>query len=393
MKTHGASVALPVVFLSAWLSVIIDGLRARPTALPNTAPPADQLPLRPDMPCSGAVGSDVYKLPLSDQQEKRAMAVYRRSIVITAHDHCYHPDDFRDQEQAGITIRTIKLTTDGIYWQGARRYAIENRIEGWKSRGRLALQLLQEQIAASKGKVILVRNVADIHRVKRQGKLGVIASFEGGRPLEGRLENLREFYSVGLRDMQTFWAVPSPLKTPENTPTEFGLAVIEGMNRLGIVVDLSHHTAAAFSKAISAAKRPVIISHGAMNAVSRAGMRGGTDHLDDNTLRAIASNGGVLCLHFYQGYIRPAPGKVRSTVDDLVSHMEHVKKVVGIDHVALGVDFFPEKGQTPWVQGLEKMQEMPNVARAMVQHGFSDEEIEKVLGGNLMRVYGQVWKR
>jgi len=365
---------------------------AKPAPPPDIPTPADQLPWRPDMPCSSVVNPEVYKLPLSDAQEKHAMAVYKQSIVITAHDHCFHPDDFRDMEQGGITVRTIKLTTDGIYWQDAKRFPIANPVDGWEKRGRMALELLEEQIAASKGKVMLVRSVADILRAKRERKLGVIASFEGGRPLEGKLENLGKFYALGLRDMQTFWAVPSPLKTPENTPTEFGLKVIEEMNRLGLVVDLSHHSANAFSQAMGAAKRPVIISHCAVKAVSGADVRGGTDHLDDETIRQIASNGGVLCLHFYQGYIRPPSGRARSTVEDLVNHVDHIKKLVGMDHVALGVDFFPEKG-APWVQGLEKMQEMPNVAREMVRRGFSDDEIQKVLGQNLLRVYREVWKR
>ena len=371
-----------LAFLGAFLLVL--------SSWAQGSPPADQLPLKPDMPCSAVVEPSSLQVKLTPEQEKRAMAVYKRAIVMTAHDHCFHPDDFRDQEQGGITVRTIKLTTDGIYWEGAKRFEIFSPVAGWEERGRKAIRILKDVVAASKGKVLIVRRVEDILRAKRENKLGVIVSFEGGRPLAGRVENLQKFYDLGLREMQTFWAVPSPLKTPDKTYTDFGLQVIREMNRLGIVVDLSHHTEEAFSQALAATRHPVLISHCAVKAVSRA-ESGGTDHLEDETVRALARNGGVICLHFYHGYIRSQPGRSRSTVEELVDHMDYIKKLVGIGYVALGVDYFPERAG-PWVLGAEQMREMPNVAREMVRRGYTNEEIEKVLGRNLMRVYRQVWK-
>jgi membrane dipeptidase len=328
---------------------------------------------------------------LSEAQEKRARAVYQKSIVITAHDHCFHPDDFRDQERAGITVRTIKLTTDGIYWQDAARHNIGSEVDGWLKRARIAIEILRKNMAQAGGKAVVVRRVDDIRRAKQRGQQGVIISFEGGRPLEGRLENLKNFYEQGLRDMQLFWAVSSPLKTPDNRFSAFGLQVIRELNRLGIVADFSHLRAPAFDEAISATVDPIIVSHCAVKAVSGADVSGGTDHLNDNTIRAIAKNGGVICLHFYQGYIRPQRG-TRSSVEDLADHADYIRRLVGIDHVALGVDFFPERGG-PWIRGAEQMGGMINVARELVRRGYDDAEIEKVLGGNLMRIYERVWKR
>jgi membrane dipeptidase len=356
-----------------------------------SSPRADRLPLQPDMPCSAVVTPEPYTVPLSEAQEKRAQAVYKKSIVITAHDHCFHPDDFRDQERAGITVRTIKLTTDGIYWQDAARHDIGSEVEGWLERGRMAIEILTKNLAAAGGKTVVVRSIGDIRRAKQEGKQGVIISFEGGRPLEGRLENLKEFYERGLRDMQLFWAVPSPLKTRDNRFSDFGLQVIREMNRLGIVADLSHLRAPAFDQAISTTRDPIIVSHCAIQAVSGANASGGTDQLNDDTIRAIAKNGGVICLHFYQGYIRPRHG-TRSSVEDLAEHADHIRQLVGIDHVALGVDFFPEKTY-PWIRGSEEMSGMINVARELVRRGYTDAEIEKVLGGNLMRIYERVWKQ
>ena len=135
---------------------------------------------------------------------------------------------------------------------------------------------------------------------------------------------------------------------------------------------------------------PVVISHCAIAAVSGA-KPGGTDQLSDDTVRRMAKNGGAICMHFYEGYIRPRHGE-HATVVDLVDHMDYIKRLVGIDSVALGVDYFPERGWR-FVEGAEKMRDMPNVVREMVRRGYSDEEIEKVLGLNLMRVYRKVWKK
>jgi membrane dipeptidase len=343
------------------------------------------------MPCAAVVAPDTYKIELPAAQEKRAVDLYRRSIVITAHDHCLHADDFRDQEAGGITVRTIKLTTDGIYWQDAKRFNIKSEVAGWRERGRNAIKIIEDQVKASRGKISIVRTLEDIRRAKRENKLGVILSFEGGRPLEGKIENLETFYELGLRDLQTFWAVPSPLKTPGNTYTGFGLEVVAELNRLGMVLDISHHNTQAFAEVLEATKQPVIVSHCAAKAISGAENRGGTDHLDDDGIRAIARNGGVLCLHFYQGYIRPRHS-TRSSVRELVDHMDYIKKLVGIGHVALGTDFFPEKTE-PWVQGADNMRSLVNVVREMVRRGYTDAEIEQVLGGNLMRIYQRVWKQ
>ena len=293
-------------------------------------------------------------------------------------------------EAAGITVRTIKPTVDGIYITGAKRYRIDEAVDGWFERGSKALDILDSRIAESRGKVSVIRSVGDIERAKREHKLGIIYSLEGGRPLAGKLDNLEVFYKRGLREMQLFWAVPSPLKSPTQTLSDFGLAVLREMNRLGIVIDLSHMPDVTFQQAIDTTTAPIVISHCAVAAVSGVKSRG-TDQLSDDAVRQVAKNGGAICLHFYEGYIRPRHGE-HATVVDLVDHIDYIKRLVGIDSVALGSDYFPEKGWR-FVEGVEKMRGVPNVVREMVHRGYSDEDIEKVLGRNLMRIYGKVWKK
>ena len=366
------------------------GLAAQPKGGPPP-PRADHLPIDSGIPCSVAVDQppNSFRVALSPEQEARAFAAYRRSIVITAHDHCFDPGDFRDMEAAGITVRTIKPTVDGVLFTGAKRYRIDEPVDGWFERGGKALDILDSRIAASRGKVRMIRTVADIEKVKRDGKSGVIYSFEGGRPLAGKIDNLEAFYKRGLRELQLYWAVPSPLKASNGMLSDFGLTVIREMNQLGIVIDLSHMSDATFSQAIETTTQPIVVSHCAVAAVSGA-KPGGTDQLSDDTVRRIAATGGAICLHFYEGYIRPRHGKY-PTVVDFVDHVDYIKRLVGIDYVALGVDYFPENGWR-FIEGGERMSGMPNVVREMVRRGYTDGEIDKVLGRNLMRVYGKVWK-
>jgi membrane dipeptidase len=363
----------------------------RPPGSSAPSPPsADVLPLEPELACSEAADRPAgeYSIVLSPEQELRARDLYCKAIVITAHDHCFHARDFDDMRRSGITIRTIKPVVDGIYWHGAKRYRIDSEIEGWQQRGTDALRILDRQIAARQGDTLRIRSVEDIYRAKRENKQGIIYSFEGGRPLGGRIENLKIFRDLGLRELQLFWAVPSPLKNRDNTLSDFGLQVIREMNRLGILIDLSHMESAAFEQAITATGRPVVISHGGVASVSGRPVRG-SDDLSDDTIRRLAQNKGVICVHFYEGYIRPHHGP-HATVEDLVDHIDYIRKLVGIDYVALGVDYFPERGWR-WAEGAERMEHMPNVVRVMVRKGYSDEEIRKVLGGNLIRVYKAAW--
>lgn len=357
---------------------------------------ADELPTIPDMPCAQASDQPVenYHVALSPEQERRAEKLYRKSIIITAHDHCFHPQDFRAQAEAGITVRTIKLTTDGVYWVGGKRYPIADHLSGWTQRGMKALDSVRKEAADSNGKLAIIRSVVDIKHAKREGKIGAILSFEGARPLDGKVQNVQLFYDAGLRDMQLFWAVPSPLKTDHGALSPFGLQVIREMDRLGIVIDLSHMAPQAFHQALATTKNPVVISHCGVLALASGTAdetkSNGTDQLSDADIRALAQNGGVICLHFFEGYIR-AHHAPHSTVEDLVDQMEYIRKLVGIDHVALGTDYFAE-GHLRWIEGAERMSGMINVVREMVRRGFSDTEIRSVLALNLMRVYGRVWK-
>jgi membrane dipeptidase len=316
---------------------------------------------------------------------------------MTAHDHCFPPGDFDDMESGGVTVRTIKLTEDPAFWWHRERYRIDSEVEGWEHRGKMAIEILEKEAQNSQGKVIIVRSVADIERAKREHKLGVIMSFEGARPLEGKLENVKMFYDLGLRDLEFFLPTASAVRSPDGTLSDFGLRVIKEMDRLGMVIDLSHMSGNAFAQALATTHNPIILSHCGIAAVSLGNSSStGTDQLGDDTIRAIAKNGGVICLHFYDVYIHPHHG-AHATVEDLVDHIDYIKRLVGIDYVGLGPDYFPEDVNSRFrvgarfIEGAENMRDMPNIAREMVRRGYTDPEIQKVLGLNLLRLYGKVW--
>jgi membrane dipeptidase len=413
----GSSLCLLTLFLTYKLWIRIDHPQGASQAAPLQEagktpetrsllpPPNDYNFVHPaSIPC-GDEGADLsYKVTLSPEQEKRAIEVYRKSFVTLAHTHCVEPWDFEEMHRAGITAVILKVDTDGVnILNGLRAY---NRAdEDWVPRATRSLRRIQEIALKPGSKIMLVHKVADLRRAKRDGKLGVILSFEGAKPLVGKLENVKYYYDLGLRELQLWWAVPNELKTPNGRQfSQFGAQVIQEMNRLGMVIDLSHISGQAFGRAIEVSKAPVIISHCSVAALFVPPKKrayedpqkdvpyGGTDQLNDATIRALAKNGGTICLHFVTpDYIKARHGTQKATVTDLVDHLVYIRDLVGIDYVSLGADYFPEQGWH-WVQGADRMSLLANVAREMVRRGLTDEEISKVLGGNLLRVFEQTWK-
>jgi membrane dipeptidase len=372
---------------------------------PLLPPPKDYNFVHPaSVPCGEDGPDPSYKVLLSAAQEKRALDIYHKSFVILAHVHCVEPWDFEEMSRAGISAVILKVDTDGVnLLNGTRSY---NRTdEDWVPRAEKSITRVKEMAAQLGAKIMIVRTIADLHRAKRDGKVGVIFSFEGAKPLVGKTENLKHYYDLGLRELQLWWAVPNELKTPEGRQiSSFGEDVIREMNRLGIVIDLSHMSGQAFGRAIELSKAPMIISHCSVEALFGSPKKrayddpqkdrpySGTDQLNDATIRAMAKNGGVICVHFVApDYIKPRHGTERATVVDLVDHIAYIRDLVGIDYASLGTDFFPEV-EWHWVEGANRISMLANVAREIVRRGFSDEEIGKVLGGNLVRVFEKNWK-
>ncbi|MBI2951434.1 membrane dipeptidase [bacterium] len=310
---------------------------------------------------------------------------HRRAVVAVVHDHRPIGPDLPLMLAGGVTAKVYQVTLDVDVDAGFQ--ASRNRADGWL---RLAAQGMEEalrDIEAHREQCLLARTARDILQAKEEGRVAVLLGAEGARWLEGTLDPLRLFHRLGLRELQLTWAFPNPL-VPDGRLSPFGKEVVAECGRLGVLVDVTHIPEQAFYDVIDAARRPVIVSHGSARSV--------TVDLDDDRIRALASTGGLLGVHFYTTYLGPAP-----TPEGVVRQIDHIARLVGIDHVALGVDFFPTYGAWYDLQvsqgtkdlrwAVMDMSEMPEITRCLVAHGYSEEDTHKVLGGNFLRVCREVF--
>ena len=238
-----------------------------------------------------------------------------------------------------------------------------------------------EHIVADNSQYIaLARNPNDLWMNKHQGKKSIMLGIENGHALDGKIENLRHFAQRGIvymtlchngdndicdsaRGSQTWGGV-----------SDFGKQVIREMNRLGIMVDLSHAHEKSFYDALELSQTPIVCSHSSCRALC--------DHprnLTDDQMRALAAKGGVMQVTLYKGFLVKDG---QATIEDAMRHLEHAIDVMGIDHVGLGTDFDGDGG----IVGLANSSELPNFTRQLLKRQFSEEDIQKIWGGNFIRV-------
>jgi membrane dipeptidase len=293
------------------------------------------------------------------------------------------------------------------------------------------------QAARHADRMMMAFSVADIERARQQKKLAAFMGIEGGHSIENDLHLLRDYYRLGVRYMTLSWSntnewadssgdIDDPKVVHHNGLTDFGRQVVLEMNRLGMMVDISHVADKTFFDAIATTEAPVIASHSSARAL--------TNHprnLTDDMLRAVAKNGGVVQTNFYDAFIdenyrkaadaqkkdkdaavnariaelkaagKPVTYLDRDTVErewaakiprpplkSLIDHIDHIAKVAGVDHVGLGSDFDGVSGATP--EGIDSAADLPKITQALLDRGYSAPDIRKILGGNLLRVFRQV---
>jgi membrane dipeptidase len=240
------------------------------------------------------------------------------------------------------------------------------------------------QIEMMRREVPIVRTAEAIRRAKSDGRFVGLFGIEGAHNLEGRLENVARFAEAGVRYMGLVHFTKNQLCTPcggighdRDAPlTEFGRAVVVEMNRVGMIVDLAHVARRAFLDAARLSTRPVIVSHTGI-----AGAHPLWRNIDDEQIRAVAEKDGVIGIIFAWRYL----GRGRGGVEMLAPHFEHVRRLVGARHLALGSDY---DGFVDPVRGLEEVSHLPAVTRMLVDRGWSEENIRGVLGENALRVLG-----
>ncbi|MGI9625680.1 MAG: dipeptidase [Longimicrobiales bacterium] len=225
-------------------------------------------------------------------------------------------------------------------------------------------------------------NVSDIERVFGSGKIASLLGIEGGHVIENSLGALRAFFRSGVRYMglthfsNTDWADSATDDVVVGGLSPFGEEVVREMNRMGMFLDLSHVSPGAMSDALNVAEAPVIFSH--------AGARALADHprnVPDSILRRLPENGGVVMQLFYPPYLTTDVDST-ATLADVADHIEHIRDVAGVDHVGIGSDF---DGIPTYVEGLEDVSTYPALFVELARRGWSDEDLKKLAGENLMR--------
>lgn len=271
--------------------------------------------------------------------------------------------------------------------------------------------------------IALALTAADVERITRNGRVAAILSIEGGHTIANDLAVLRMYHRLGVRSMtlthfrNTAWADASTDKPAHNGLTDFGKEVVREMNRLGMIVDVSHVSDKTFLDVLETSKHPVIASHSSCRALSDV-----PRNITDDMLRALAKNGGVVGINFGEGFVNPKDAEklkatfaaaqenrpaltgkaldtyaeeehlkdtkaprmeVEATIDDVVGHIDHAIKVAGVDHVGIGSDYDGISGPP---KGLEDVSKLGALKAALKKRGYTDEDLKKIFGLNTLRV-------
>ena len=233
---------------------------------------------------------------------------------------------------------------------------------------------------------------ADIERIVKSGKIASMIGVEGGHSIQNSLQVLRELYNRGARYMTLThsktlaWADSATDKPRNNGLSPFGKEVVREMNRLGMLVDISHVSDKCMLDAIEVSKAPVIFSHSSARGIAEH-----PRNVPDNVLSRMPTNGGVVMVNFVSGFIVPEKTRnenrqARGDVGLVCDHIEHVIKVAGIDHVGIGSDF---DGVSRLPIGLDDVSTYPRITQELLNRGYNQEQIHKLLGGNVLRVLKQ----
>ena len=334
-------------------------------------------------------------MELDALQEERARRLHEEAIVLLAHDHFLPPQDLNELQQGRVTAKILMSLVDVRVWasdpEDYRRSITE--VDGWFAYAQQIYGTVLAEMARTP-QLMMIRGAQDVLEAKRQGKIGILLGSEGGKLVEYRLENLATFYGMGLRHMMLCWAYDSQLTAGElNTTgqglTELGRQVVPEMNRLGIVIDITHLSRPAMREVLELSSRPVLNSHSTLKSISHR-----IPAMTEEEIKTLADKGGVFALHFMT-HMLTGRFEPRAELEELLAQVNAIVNIGGIDCLALGPDYLPyteemKRNTNQWnlsfPVGLESPATLLNLTRALVWGGYSDQAVHKILGGNLLRL-------
>ncbi|MBD0369454.1 MAG: membrane dipeptidase [Pyrinomonadaceae bacterium] len=365
---------------------------------------------------------------------RRALEIHRKAIVVDGHNDItspmidegydlgtpsvgkYHTDIAR-MKQGGMTGQFFSIYVD-------QKYAKEG------GSARRAMDMIDSVYRLAErypNNFFIATSTADIRRAKRQKKIAALMGIEGGHAIENSLGALRDFYRLGIRYMTLThnntndWADSCCDTARNNGLSDFGREVVREMNRLGMLIDISHVSDKTMSDVLDVSSAPIIASHSSARALANH-----RRNIPDELLRRIAKNGGVVMVNFFPGFIdqkvidagaernarlkpqldalseqyKDNPARLQeernklfaanplpvTPLSILIDHIDHIAKVAGIDHVGLGSDF---DGVPSLPQGMQDIAQLPNITYELLKRGYTEQDIRKVLGENLLRAFAR----
>ena len=402
-----------------------------------------QKPLRPVAVClilvllAGAAGTSVAQTsePRNERLWQRALAIHRRAIVIDTHNDVTTPMTNDDYDLSGTPPAPYRTNIARMKQGGLTAEFFSLYVRPWYvehgGSARRTLDMIDSVYRAVERNprdLMLATSVADIRRAKRLNKVACLLGIEGGHAIEDSLPTLREFYRLGVRYMTLTWNNTNNWADANRPPkrhgglNDFGREVVREMNRLGMLVDISHVSDETMSDALDVSKAPVIASHSSARALSDV-----SRNIPDDLLRRIAKNGGVVHVNFYSFFVdaktvgpqneeRDKRVKAQQDAIDekykddperraeesdkleqanplpplplskLIDHIDHIVKVAGVDHVGIGADF---DGANDMPEGAQDVSMLPNITYELLKRGYSERDIRKILGENLLRAFAE----
>jgi len=372
--------------------------------------------------------------PRDERLWKRALAIHRKAIVVDTHNDIlsmmtddnydlgvssvgkYHTDLAR-MKQGGLTAEFFSVYVDAKYATngGAARRALD------------MIDYVYRAVEKHPYELMMAYSTVDIRRAKRQGRIAALMGIEGGHAIEDSLMALRDFYRLGIRYMTLThnntnnWADSCCDQSRHNGLSEFGKEVVREMNRIGMLVDVSHVSDKTMSDVLDISTAPVIASHSSARALGDR-----PRNIPDELLRRFARNRGVVMVNFYPGFIdknvieasRAREARLKPQLDALkeqykddpqkledeqrklrateplpatplsvlVDHFDHVAKVAGVDNVGIGSDF---DGVSSLPVGMEDIAQLPNLTYELLKRGYSERDVRKILGENFLRAFAE----
>lgn len=360
--------------------------------------------------------------------------LHRQSIVADTHNDVL----LRAMEGEDLSVRTTKGHSDiarliegGVDVQFFSVWCGTEYGSGTAyRRANDMIDSLEMIVQRSNGKAVMPRRFNDVERELKKGKLIALIGVEGGHMIEDSIKNLEALAARGMNYMtltwnnSTSWATSAADETEKGDSlafkglTDFGRNVVIRMNELGVIIDLSHVGERTFWDALAVVKKPVLVSHSSVYAICPS-----RRNLKDDQIKAVAKNNGVICINFYSGFLDSTFHKkvdgirkgnqlmvdsikktnadywkaemlidsalslqymdIRPPLSVLIDHIDYVAKLAGADHVGIGSDF---DGVESLPKGMDDVTFLPNITLELRKRGYSDKDIRKILGGNVMRV-------